>query len=98
MEKQPSSTLLGRIRDIIDDPQDRALLDELAKAIRNSPLSDTFNDDAFIEAITEMQVGFTWPPKFPPKLPPTNDRTSHVSTIHSVLEYLVFASDFVDKN
>lgn len=95
MENQPSSALLGRIRDIIDDPQDRALLDELVKAIRNSPLSAVFSDDAFIEAITEMQVGFTWPPKLPPKLPPTNDRTSHVSIIHPVL---VFSTDFVDRN
>lgn len=90
MEKQPSSALLGRIGDIVDDPQDRALLNELAKAIRNSPFSDKFNDDEFIEAIAEMQIGLTWPPK----LPPTNDRTSHVSTIHPVLEDPVS----VDKN
>lgn len=95
MEKQPSSALLDRIRDIIDDPQDRALLDELAKAIRNSPLSAIVSDDAFIEAITEMQVGYTWPPKLPLKLPPTNDRKSRVSIIHPVL---VFATDFVDRN
>lgn len=98
MENQPSSVLLGKIRDTVDDPQDRALLDELAKAIRNSSLNDKFDDETFIKLTAEMQMGLTWPPKWPPKLPPTNDRTSRVSITYPVLEYLAFATDLVNTN
>lgn len=70
-----SPYLLGKIREILQEPAERALFEELAEAVRNSPYNESYDDDAILHIIDILQLE-------PEKSPPQDDRLPGVSACY----------------
>lgn len=72
----PTPYLLDGIHKLVPDRKDWPLYDEVAKAIRSSPYSAEYDDDALLTVYRDLlRLGTS--------RPPVNDRTSQVGILHS---------------